>query len=76
MGFETDPTRTKIVRNILALAQSFSCDVILEGIETESTAAAAEALGIRYGQGYYFGRPANYAPDRNADECQLLQLAG
>jgi EAL domain-containing protein (putative c-di-GMP-specific phosphodiesterase class I)/ActR/RegA family two-component response regulator len=75
-NFETDPTRTKIVRNILALAQSFACDVILEGIETESTAAAAQALGIRYGQGYYFGRPANYAPERNADECRLLQLAG
>jgi EAL domain-containing protein (putative c-di-GMP-specific phosphodiesterase class I)/ActR/RegA family two-component response regulator len=60
MNFETDPTRTKIVRNILSLAQAFACDVILEGIESESTAAAAETLGIRYGQGYYFGRPASY----------------
>ncbi len=63
MDFETDPTRTKIVRNIVALAHSFGCDVILEGIERESTATAAESLGIRFGQGYYFGRPASYSPE-------------
>lgn len=56
-GFETDSTRRRIVRNILSLARDFQCELILEGIETEGTAAAARSLGIRYGQGYYFGRP-------------------
>jgi EAL domain-containing protein (putative c-di-GMP-specific phosphodiesterase class I) len=55
--FETDETRTKIVTNLLSLAEDFGCDLILEGIEDESTAAAAKQLGIGYGQGYLFGKP-------------------
>ncbi len=57
-GFESDTTKTKIVRNIVALASDFGCDVVLEGIEEESTAAAAARAGIKYGQGYLFGRPS------------------
>ncbi len=57
-GFEMDSTKTKIVRNILALAMDFACDLVLEGIETADTATAAFDLGIKYGQGFYFARPA------------------
>lgn len=57
-GFESDPTKEKIVRSIAALASSFEARFILEGIETEETAKAAEELGIGYGQGYLFARPA------------------
>lgn len=56
-GFESDETKSKIVRNLLALAQEFKCELILEGIETEATARAALDLGIRYGQGFHFGMP-------------------
>jgi EAL domain-containing protein (putative c-di-GMP-specific phosphodiesterase class I) len=54
--FESDPTRTKIVRNIVGLATEFNCAIIIEGVEDESTAAAARSLGIAFGQGYLFGR--------------------
>jgi EAL domain-containing protein (putative c-di-GMP-specific phosphodiesterase class I) len=57
-GFETDATRTKIVTNLLSLANDFGCDLILEGIEEESTAEKASQLGISYGQGFLFGRPS------------------
>ncbi|MGZ5492399.1 MAG: EAL domain-containing protein [Thermoanaerobaculia bacterium] len=57
-GFESDPTKTKIVRNLLALAKDFNCELILEGIETAATAAAASEIGIKYGQGFYFATPA------------------
>ena len=57
-SFESDPTKTKIVRNLLALAKDFNCELILEGIETAATAAAAAELGIKYGQGFYFAPPA------------------
>lgn len=60
-GFEQDPTKTKIVRNLLSLAKDFDCDLILEGIETAETAMAASDLGIKYGQGYYFAMPAEAA---------------
>ncbi|HXH40950.1 MAG TPA: EAL domain-containing protein, partial [Thermoanaerobaculia bacterium] len=55
--FEADTTRTKIVRNIVALGAEFSCAIIIEGVEDQSTADAARDLGIAYGQGYLFGRP-------------------
>jgi EAL domain-containing protein (putative c-di-GMP-specific phosphodiesterase class I)/ActR/RegA family two-component response regulator len=58
-AFETDPTKTKIVANLTSLARDFNCDLILEGIEEASTAAAAADLGIRYGQGFFFGHPAD-----------------
>jgi EAL domain-containing protein (putative c-di-GMP-specific phosphodiesterase class I)/ActR/RegA family two-component response regulator len=57
--FESDPTKLKIVRNIVALGAEFSCDIIIEGIEDESTEVAARDLGIAFGQGYLFGRPAD-----------------
>ena len=57
--FEADPTLTKIVRNLVALAAEFSCAIIIEGVEDASTADAARELGIAYGQGWLFGRPAD-----------------
>jgi EAL domain-containing protein (putative c-di-GMP-specific phosphodiesterase class I)/ActR/RegA family two-component response regulator len=54
--FEADPTRTKIVRNLVALAAEFSCAIIIEGVEDRSTADAAREMGITFGQGYLFGR--------------------
>ena len=56
--FETAPTRTKIVGNVLSLARDFGCELILEGIESAQTRDAARALGIRLGQGFFFARPA------------------
>jgi EAL domain-containing protein (putative c-di-GMP-specific phosphodiesterase class I)/ActR/RegA family two-component response regulator len=60
--FEADATLAKIVRNLVSLAAEFSCATIIEGVEDASTADAARALGIAYGQGWLFGRPAD-APD-------------
>ena len=54
--FEVDPTRTKIVRNLVALAAEFSCAIIIEGVEDTSTADAAREMGIAFGQGYLFGK--------------------
>src|SRR5438034_568420 len=46
----------KIVRNVEALARSFSSEVVLEGVETEPTAAFARELGIRFDKGYLYNR--------------------
>lgn len=56
--FHTDPIRLTIVRNLLTLGRDFGCEVILEGVEDQSTADAARDLGIPLAQGYFFGRPA------------------
>jgi len=57
--FESDPTKLKIIRNIVALGHEFDCDVIIEGIEDASSESAARDLGIKFGQGYLFGKPAD-----------------
>lgn len=57
-GFERDATKEKIVRNIIALADDFGCQTIIEGVETHATLDAARALGIPLAQGYLFARPA------------------
>ena len=59
--FEVHPTRRKIVRNVLALAKDFNCDLILEGIESAQTRDAALDLGVALGQGYFFCRPSSAA---------------
>lgn len=56
-GFEAHATRARVVKHIVTLAHDLGCESILEGIENESTALAAEAAGVDLMQGYYFGRP-------------------
>lgn len=57
-GFERESMKLKIVMNLQSLARDFGCALILEGIEDVSTAEMAERMGIQFGQGYLFGRPA------------------
>lgn len=57
-GFEKDPARKKIIRNIQSLARDFECEIILEGVETEETSRAATDIGARYAQGFFYARPA------------------
>jgi EAL domain-containing protein (putative c-di-GMP-specific phosphodiesterase class I)/ActR/RegA family two-component response regulator len=55
--FDTDTTRGRIVRHVVALARDLGCEPIVEGIESEATARAARELGVELLQGYYYGRP-------------------
>lgn len=49
--------RQAIVRGIIEVANSLSCKVIAEGIETEAELKTLRDFGIRYFQGYLFSRP-------------------
>ncbi len=42
---------------LVDLARATGAEVVAERIETEAEAAAVGALGVRYGQGWLFGRP-------------------
>ena len=54
----SDPGARAIASAIVALAWQLGLDCTIEGIEDEAQVATARALGIRFMQGYHFGRPA------------------
>jgi EAL domain-containing protein (putative c-di-GMP-specific phosphodiesterase class I) len=47
----------QIVKAILEMGHGVNATVIAEGIETEDEVRALLDLGVRYGQGYLYGRP-------------------
>jgi EAL domain-containing protein (putative c-di-GMP-specific phosphodiesterase class I) len=47
-----------ILRHLTAMARELGLEVIAEGVETQAQADALARIGIRYGQGFHFGRPA------------------
>jgi diguanylate cyclase (GGDEF)-like protein len=51
------PSRS-IIETVCRLARDLGLIVVVEGIETEAQQREAEKLGIEFGQGYLFGRPA------------------
>ena len=42
---------------MVGLVNAMGADAIAESIETEACARHMTSLGVRYGQGYYFGKP-------------------
>ncbi len=59
-----------IVATILALARQLGLECVLEGIENETQALRARALGLRLLQGYYFKEPLD------AEQLEQLSLRG
>ena len=55
---EDDPAALALVRALVSFADALGIDVIAEGIESAAAAELLRDLGVRYGQGYHFGRPA------------------
>lgn len=52
-----DSGHRTILKSIIDVCQEVGCEVIAEQIEEDSVAAMLRKLGIRYGQGYHYGRP-------------------
>jgi EAL domain-containing protein (putative c-di-GMP-specific phosphodiesterase class I) len=64
-----DRTRLAILANILNLGRDIGVDVVLEGVERVEEVEALRAIGGRFMQGFYFGRPAFEAMLRDSDIC-------
>ena len=56
-GIDTNPVNRTLVKGMVEVAAEHGVDVIAEGIESEDELATLVDLGVRYGQGYLFGRP-------------------
>ena len=57
-GVDADPGRQAIVVAMGHFARASGCLLIAEGVETAAEAATIAALGVDFGQGYWYGRPA------------------
>lgn len=57
LSMATEPAARSVVRSIVDLGRSLDLDVIAEGVETESAAAALTKMGCALGQGYFYSRP-------------------
>jgi diguanylate cyclase (GGDEF)-like protein len=58
IGIDTEPTHVEHLRRYIRIARSIGCQVVAEGIETTRELAVVRSLGIEYGQGYLWGKPA------------------
>jgi EAL domain-containing protein (putative c-di-GMP-specific phosphodiesterase class I) len=54
-GIDQDPSRQEVVGAINAVARGIGAQVVAEGIETEAELRTLREIGVRYGQGFYFG---------------------
>lgn len=54
---DTDTAKQALTQAVMGFARTTRLDVVVEGIETEAEARAVQALGVRYGQGFFYCRP-------------------
>lgn len=56
-GIQDKEARRRSLARLLKVTEALGAEVIAEGIETESDLEVLRTMDVRYGQGYYFGRP-------------------
>ncbi|KKN42046.1 hypothetical protein LCGC14_0717180 [marine sediment metagenome] len=54
---ETNKNNLSLVETVLTMAKNFNCQVVAEGIETQTQSDILSALGCEFAQGYFFSRP-------------------
>lgn len=70
---ETDSRASTLIAHLAALCASLKVDVVAEMIETEETAVMLQDLGVRFGQGWLFGR-AEAEPTLRLREPRLKRV--
>ncbi|MFN8109721.1 MAG: bifunctional diguanylate cyclase/phosphodiesterase [Thermoleophilia bacterium] len=57
-GVDRDPAKQALIRSMVAFSREMACTLVAEGIETLPELEMLRDLGVRFGQGYLFRRPA------------------
>ncbi len=74
-GINQDPVKLQFVRSLQQIAVNSNARLIAEGIETRAELTLVRELGIRFGQGYFLGRPAT-TPALSLDGLDALKAPG
>lgn len=56
-GIDHDPVRRALARSLVGFAGEIGAILVAEGVESRGERSALNALGVRYGQGYLWGKP-------------------
>lgn len=56
-GIDSDPAKRALAACLVNFATDTGAEIIAEGVETSAELATLSALNVRYGQGFYLGRP-------------------
>ena len=62
IDLDRSPRQQKLVAGIVRMCQDLDASVVAEGIETELEFEVLRDIGVTYGQGYLFARPAYPVP--------------
>lgn len=77
---DTDPRASTLIAHLAALCASLRIDVVAEMIETEESAALLRDLGVKFGQGWLFGRaeaePVLRRPDQGLRRVGAVEAWG
>ncbi len=57
-GVDCNPFKRVMIETLIVMAEKVGCQVIAQGIETESELSSVVSMGIHMGQGKYLGLPA------------------
>jgi EAL domain-containing protein (putative c-di-GMP-specific phosphodiesterase class I) len=65
-GIDFDPVRRALARSLVGFAAEIGAVLVAEGIESRGERSALNDLGVRYGQGFLWGKPGprDVWPDR------------
>ena len=53
----TGAATSNVIGYMIGMAEELNLPIVAEGIETAEQAEFLQSKGVRFGQGYYFGRP-------------------
>jgi diguanylate cyclase (GGDEF)-like protein len=56
-GVSEEETPLRSLKRLLKMAKSLGAEVVAEGVETQKDLDLLVDLGVKYGQGYFLGRP-------------------
>lgn len=57
LGLGVDPARRALVKSLVQFAEEMGVSLIAQGVETREDLMALRDLGVRFAQGFVFGRP-------------------
>lgn len=55
---KSNPRARAVVEAVVAIARALDAETVAEGVETREDLEEVRALGVRYAQGFYIGKPA------------------